>query len=153
MRPVTVSIAAPQPRCAFLDVLGNHEAFTDHFLLDWQLSGPRRGVGARARMRVKKAAPHGGLDLAVIASEPPRLTSEESVGAGGRRRARRTHRLEELPQGATRISFELAWLDAPLKERLAAPLTRAVVRRNNQRSLCRLVEQPGRRQSSEGGIK
>jgi hypothetical protein len=30
--------------------------------------------------------------------------------------------LEERPEGGTRISFELAPLEAPLTERLAAPL-------------------------------
>ncbi len=56
MKPVTVAIEVPQPReqvYDFLDVLGNHEQFTDHFLVDWQLSGPPSGVGAKARMRVK----------------------------------------------------------------------------------------------------
>jgi hypothetical protein len=56
MRQVTVSFEVPQDRDRvfdFLDVLGNHERFTDHFLLDWDLAGPERGVGAGARMRVK----------------------------------------------------------------------------------------------------
>lgn len=96
-------------------------------------------------MRVKKPGRDDRLDMTVVATEPPRMTCEESVGAGGRRRTRGTYRLEELPQGGTRISFELAWLEAPLVERRAAPLTRAVVKRQNQRSLCRLVEQLRRR--------
>lgn len=44
MKSVAVSVAVPQsPQevFAFLDVLANHQAFTDHFLLDWELSGPR----------------------------------------------------------------------------------------------------------------
>ncbi len=56
MRPVSVSIDVPQGREEVydqLDVLGNHEQFTDHFLLDWQVARPASGVGARARMRVK----------------------------------------------------------------------------------------------------
>ena len=42
MKPVTVSVDVPQQRREvfdYIDVLGNHERFTDHFLLDWQVSG------------------------------------------------------------------------------------------------------------------
>ena len=144
MKPVTVCVAVPNDReqvYRHLDVLANHEAFTDHMLVDWQCSGPRSGVGARARMRLKKPGRPDWLDLEVIAAEPPRTTVEETVGAGGRRRTRGTYRLEERPDGGTSISFEIAWLRIPPLERLAAPLTRAVMRRGNQRSLERLAAQ------------
>ena len=48
-------------------------------------------------------------------------TTAEAVSAGGRRRTRGTYTLAELPDGATAISFQFAWLRAPLLERLAAP--------------------------------
>jgi hypothetical protein len=143
MKPVSVAIEVPrQPDevYEFLDVLGNHERFTDHFLLDWELSGPNRGVGARAGLGVKSPGPDDWLDMEVIEAERPRTTTEESVSAKGRRRTRGTYRLEPLPDGGTGVTFELAWLEAPLSERLAAPLTRAVVRRANARSLQRLAE-------------
>ena len=143
MKPVRVSVEVPQSRQEvfdFLDVLGNHEQFTDHFLLDWQVFGPASGVGAKARMRVRSPGPDDWLDMKVTDAEPPRTTSEESVSAKGKRRTRGTYVLEELPGGGTRISFELAWLEAPLRERLGARLTRAVVRRANARSLQRFAE-------------
>jgi hypothetical protein len=138
-----VSVSVPNHRQEvydFLDVLANHEPFTDHMLVDWQYSGPRRGVGAHARMRLKKRGRPDWMDLEVIEADPPHGTTEETVGAGGRRRTRGTYTLEELPGGGTRISFELAWLEAPLIERMAAPLTRAVVKRGNETSLRRLAE-------------
>lgn len=156
MKPVTVTTTVPQPRTEvfdFIDVLGAHERFTDHFLVDWETSGPRSGVGARARMRVKRPGPSDRLDMEVIAAERPRTTVEESVSAKGRRRTRGTYVLEDLPGGGTRVSFELAWLEAPLSEQFAAPLTRWVVKRNNQRSLRRLAEQLGARSQSEGGTR
>ena len=143
MRPVSVSIEVPKPRelvFDFLDVLGTHERFTDHFLLDWELAGPERGVGARARMRVKSPGRDDWIEMEVLAADRPRMTMEESVGANGRRRTRGTYLLEELPSGGTRITFEFVWLEAPLRERLAAPLTRAVIRRANAKSLQRLAE-------------
>jgi len=52
MKPVTVSVTVPNSReevYDFLDVLANHEPFTDHTMVDWQYSGPAAGLGARAR--------------------------------------------------------------------------------------------------------
>jgi hypothetical protein len=143
MKPVTVSISVPNRRQQvydFLDVLANHEPFTDHMLVDWECSGPPRGVGAHARMRLKRRGRPDWMDLEVVEADPPRRTTEETVGAGGRRRTRGTYTLEELPDGGTRISFAFAWLRAPLIERAAAPLTRAVVKRGNETSLRRLAE-------------
>ena len=90
-------------------------------------------------MKVRRPGTDEPLEMRVMASERPRTTVEESVSAGGRRRTRGTYRLDELPGGGTRVSFELAWLTAPRSERLAAPLTRAVVRRANAKSLERLA--------------
>jgi hypothetical protein len=148
MRPVTVAVSVPNDRedvFHFLDVLPNHEPFTDHMLVDWYYAGPPSGIGARAHMRLKKPGRPDWMDLEVIDADPPRLTVEETVSAHGRRRTRGTYVLEELPSGGTRISFRFEWLSAPLLERLVAPVTRAVVRRGNQTSLERLGEQlPGR---------
>ena len=143
MKPVSVSITVPRPRAEvyeFLDVLGNHESFTDHMLVDWELSGPERGVGAGARFRLKKPGRPDWMELKVLAAEPPRSTTEETVSAGGRRRTRGTYTLDEAEGGGTRITFELAWLEAPARERLAAPLTRAIVRRGNRRAMERLAQ-------------
>ena len=143
MKPVTATVTVPQPPeqvYDFLDVLSNHEQFTDHFMLDWRFSGPAAGVGAKAHVRVKSPGPDDWLDMTVISGDRPRTTTEESVGAKGKRRTRGTYTLEELPDGGTRISFELAWLEAPLSERLAAPISRAVVGRANAKALRRLAE-------------
>ena len=143
MRPVTVSITVPNEReevYDFLDVLANHEPFTDHMLVDWHYSGPARGLGARARMRLVKRGRPDWMDLEVVAVHPPAMSVEETVGAGGRRHTRGTYVLEEEPAGGTRISFRFEWLRAPLIERLAAALTRSVLRRGNQRSLERLAQ-------------
>jgi hypothetical protein len=142
MKPVTATVTVPQPReqvYDFLDVLSNHERFTDHFMVDWKFSGPAAGVGAKAHVRVKSPGPDDWLDMTVISGDRPGTTTEESVGAKGKRRTRGTYTLEELPDGGTRITFELAWLEAPLSERLAAPISRAVVGRANAKALRRLA--------------
>ena len=143
MKPVTVSIDVPQGReqvYAHIDVLANHEPFTDHMLVDWEYSGLRSGVGARARMRFKRPGRADWMDMEVVEAERPRTTTEEAVSARGRRRTRGTYVLEELPDGGTRISFRFEWLEAPLSDRLLAPLVRAVLRRGNERAMTRLAE-------------
>ena len=141
MKPVTVAIEVPQSRervYDFLDVLGNHEQFTDHFLVDWELSGPSSGVGAKARMQVKGFGVRDSLEMEVVAAERPRMNAEESVGARGRRRTRGTYRLEEDPSGGTIVEFELEWLEATLLDRLTAPVARSFVSNANLRALQRL---------------
>src|SRR5262249_59628303 len=91
-------------------------------------------------VRVKSPGPDDWLDMEVLEAERPRMSMEESVGAKGRRRTRGTYRLEPLPDGGTRINFELQWLEAPLSERLTAPISRAVVGRANARALERLKQ-------------
>ena len=143
MKPVTVTVTVPEAReevYDFLDVLGNHAGFTDHFLLDWELSGPRAGIGARARMRVRKPGPADWLEMEVIGADRPRSTTEESISGNGHRRTRGTYLLEELPGGETKITFELTWIEAPRAERLIAPITRAITRRANATSLERLAD-------------
>ena len=102
MKPVTATVTVLQPRKEvfdFLDVLASHERFTDHFLVDWELSGPTAGVGARAHMRVKSPGPNDWLEMTVISGERPRTTTEESVGARGKRCTRGTYTLKEIPNG------------------------------------------------------
>jgi polyketide cyclase/dehydrase/lipid transport protein len=143
MKPIRVSVDVDRPReevFAFLDVLANHERFTDHMLVDWSYAGPAAGVGARARMRAKVPGRTDWIDMEVVAAEAPVTTTEESVSAGGRRRTRGTYTLEELPGGGTRIRFELAFLDTLRSDRIAAPLIRAWLERANAKAMRRLGE-------------
>jgi hypothetical protein len=77
----------------------------------------------------------------------PARNVERNVGAAGRRVATGTYTLTELPGGRTRVTFEYAWQKAPVSEVLAAPVVRALSRRNNERALERLAEQLRTRKS------
>jgi hypothetical protein len=143
VKPVTVSATVPkssQEVFEFLEVLANHEAFLDHMLVDWKFSGPRRGVGAQARARANTPGSQDWTDFEIVEAEPNRIV-EEGVDAGGKRRTRGTYLLGELPEGGTKISFELAWLEASRLERLGPPLARAFVRRTNGKAMRRLAKQ------------
>jgi hypothetical protein len=144
MKPVRVTIDVPNPReqvYDFLDVMANHEPFTDHMLTDWRYSGPDRGVGSKATVTAKAAGRSETVEFEVVAAERPRMIVEQNVGAGGRRVATGTYVLESAPGGGTRIVFEYAWKRAPLSERLFAPAVRAILARANRRAMARLAEQ------------
>ncbi len=154
MKPVRVTIDVPHP-CQqvfdFLDVMSNHEPFTDHMLQDWKYSGPDRGIGSKATVTVKAAGRSESVDIEVIAAERPSTIVEQNVGAGGRRVATGTYTLADLPDGGTRIAFEYAWQRAPFSERLAAPLIRTILRRGNERAMARLAEQLAQHQAAPVG--
>jgi uncharacterized protein YndB with AHSA1/START domain len=141
MKPIVVSTTTDRPReevYEFLDVLGNHEPFTDHMLCGWSLSGPATGVGARARMRANAPGPKQWIDMEVVSASAPESIVEQAVSAGGRRRTQGTYTLRPRSDGGTDIFFELRYLDMPLAERFASPLLRAWLKRGNQRAMDRL---------------
>ncbi|HTU97050.1 MAG TPA: SRPBCC family protein [Solirubrobacteraceae bacterium] len=143
MEPVHVTIDVPQPIDEvfdFLDVMANHEPFTDHILKDWEYSGPDRGVGSRARVHVTAAGRTETVDIEVVDAERPTRIVERNVGAGGKRVANGTYTLSALPAGGTHVQFEYAWRQAPLSERVMSPLVRGMLRRANQRAMVRLAE-------------
>jgi carbon monoxide dehydrogenase subunit G len=143
MRPITVSTDVPQRRdevYEFLDVLANHELFTDHMMRDWQLAGPERGIGATAKLNAVLGGRTEPIEIEVIAAEPPVTNTERNTGAGGRRVATGTYTLDELPTGGTRVTFTYAWQRAPLSERLAAPLVRRAMLNALKQAMHRLAE-------------
>jgi len=143
MKSIEVAIDVPQSReqvFSYLDVLGNHEVFTDHMLVDWTCSGPAKGVGAKARMRAKAPGKEQWIDMTAISSTPPKNSVEEAIGAGGRRRTQGTYVLDELPDGGTAIHFRLTFLELPPLERLFGPLIRLRLKRDNSKAMERLKE-------------
>jgi hypothetical protein len=144
VKPVTVSIDVPQDRervYDFLDVMANHEPFTDHLLRDWELSGPERGVGSKARVRVRALGVTDTVDIEVVSAQAPERIVERNIAAKAGRTAEGTYMLQPLPGGGTRILFEYKWIHAPLSDRLTAPLARAFIRRTNEKAMRRLAEQ------------
>jgi uncharacterized protein YndB with AHSA1/START domain len=143
-KPVTVTIDVPSDRqhvYDFLDVMANHEPFNDHLLRDWELSGPGRGVGAKARVHTQALGIRDVVDIEVVEADPPARIVERNVATKAGRTGQGTYTLEPLPGGGTRITFEYRWIVAPLLDRLTAPLVRAYLRRNNQTAMRRLAEQ------------
>jgi Polyketide cyclase / dehydrase and lipid transport len=144
VKPVTVSVDVDTPRDEvfdFLDVMANHEQFTDHFMVDWELSGSPRGVGAKANVRVKATGEKDRTEIEVVEVDTGRRIVEEGTGGTrGRRRTRGTYLLEDLPGEGTRIEFTLEFLSLPTGEKLMGPLQRAYLKRVNDKSLKRLSE-------------
>jgi ribosome-associated toxin RatA of RatAB toxin-antitoxin module len=144
MKPVTVEVVVARPPSEvfeFLDALANHERFLDHYLVGWKFSGPRRGVGAKARARVDAPGSQDQFEFEVTESEAPHQIVEQGVSSGGKRRTRGTYRLEQAPDGGTRIEFGLVFEEVPRSERIAPFLTRTFARRVNAKALRRLAKQ------------
>jgi uncharacterized protein YndB with AHSA1/START domain len=144
VNPVTVTTAIARPReqvFDYLDDLSNHAGFLDHFLVDWEFSGPARGIGAKGTARVSAPGSQDWTEFEVVDSKRPERIAEEGVGAKGKRRTRGTYYLSDRPDGGTDVAFKLEWLEAPRGERLIAPLSRTFVRRTNGKSLRRLKKQ------------
>jgi carbon monoxide dehydrogenase subunit G len=108
----------------------------------WEYSGPYRGVGSKARVKVDVGGGRTDLvEMETIAAERPARIVEQNISAGGRRVANGTYTLEEPLSGRTRVTFEYAWQRAPRIERLLAPLVRGAMRRRLGRAMERLAEQ------------
>jgi hypothetical protein len=135
MKPVTVTTTIDRPRKdihAVLEDLMNHESFTDHFLTDFQ----RTETG----IRVKGKGGGGWMEITPVESTPDRIVEEGRSGRGGRRHTKGIYELK--PQnGSTVVSFTNEIEPAGLGDRLAAPLIRAYLRKQNGRALERLKEQ------------
>jgi hypothetical protein len=135
MKPVTVTTAIDRPRdeiSAVLDDLMNHEAFTDHFLTNFE----RTETG----IRVKGKGGGGWMEITPVESTPERLVEEGRSGRGGRRRTRGIYELESR-NGSTVVSFTNEIEPAGVGDRIAAPLIRAYLRKQNGRAMERLKEQ------------
>ena len=144
MKPVHVSTDVPYPReevYDFLDVMANHEPFTDHLMHDWEYSGPDRGVGSKARVKVTAGGRTDSIEIEVVSAQRPTKIVEQNTGAGGRRVANGTYTLEQLDSGGTRINFEYSWQQAPVSERLMSPVVRSILRRANEQAMDRLARQ------------
>lgn len=141
-QPVTVSIDVPQDReavFAYLDVMANHEHFTDHMLTNWRVSGPPTGVGSKAKVTSKFGAITDEAEIEVFEAEPGRLIRERTVAAKGKRISHGTYTLSDLPGGGTHIEFEFALQQVPAMERPLVPLIRKLVKKGNERAMQRLA--------------
>jgi hypothetical protein len=135
MKPVTVTTTIDRPRediYAVLEDLMNHEAFTDHFLTNFT----RTETG----IRVKGKGGGGWMDITPVESTPDRIVEEGRSGRGGRRHTKGIYTLEPK-NGSTVVSFTNEIEPAGVGDRLAAPLIRAYLRKQNARALERLKEQ------------
>ena len=141
-KPVTVHVDVPHDRervFEFLDVMANHEAFTDHLMKDWELAGPERGVGSKATVHVRSLGVADVIDIEVVDAETPARIVERNVARKAGRVGQGTYVLSVRPGGGTHIEFEYRWLTAPLLDRLLSPMVRAYIRRTNATAMRRLA--------------
>ena len=119
--------------------MANHEAFTDHMLSNWRVSGPPTGIGSKANVTSKFGALSDEAEIEVFEVDPGRMIRERSIAAKGKRIAHGTYTLSDLPSGGTHIEFEFALQKVPAMERPLLPLMRKMVRKGNERAMERLA--------------
>ncbi|MFN8112720.1 MAG: SRPBCC family protein [Solirubrobacterales bacterium] len=124
--------ATPEQVFERISDLSAHEAFTDHFLVDWRDTGPDH-VNVRADL----PGPEDRADVDVVERDPPHRLVEQLVAAKGKRRARSTWTLEPDGDG-TVVTFTTVQEATPALEKILAPLTRRWIQRGNDRSMQRL---------------
>ncbi len=94
MKPVRVQIDVPQARedvYDYLDVMANHEPFTNHMMVNWRYAGPPRGVGSKAEVEVNLGGRTEQIEIETVSAQAPERIVEQNVGA--RRQARRQRHL------------------------------------------------------------
>jgi hypothetical protein len=141
-QPVKVTVDVPQDRASvydFLDVMANHEAFTDHMMTNWRLSGPATGVGSKAAVTTKMGGMSDEATIEVFEVDPGRMIRERGTGAKGKRVSHGTYYLSDLPDGGTHIEFEFALQKVPAMERPLVPLMRRMLRNGNAKAMERLA--------------
>jgi hypothetical protein len=145
---ITSTIEVDQPPAevhALLDQLGAHESFTDHYITGWEVSGPARGVGATARLKVKG----GRSEITVVESTPTRIVEHGRGGPAGRWNTTGTYELAPRGDRGTHITFRNT-IDAPTApERFIAGRVLRTLQRDNDRALERLRDQLGARSAAE----
>jgi uncharacterized protein YndB with AHSA1/START domain len=141
MKPVTVSTTiarSPEEVYELLDDLANHEQFTDHFLVDWQMTREdTRGVGAGVRLK-STIGPHRDAEITVIESTPGRIVETGRGGKDMQSRTRGTYTLVPAAGRGTEVTFTLEMEPATAVERLQGPVARAYMRKQNARAMERL---------------
>lgn len=145
MTPFSVSVSttvqAPLDEVhELLDDLGAHRQWTDHFLVDWELIGDPRGIGAKARFRAKGAGPNARGEIEVVSSGPTRIVEEGRGGKDFARRTRGTYELAPAGDGETLVTFTSDVWPSSRVDALGAPIAKAYLRRNNAKALERLRE-------------
>ena len=154
MKPVVVSTTIDRPRDEVYDLLDDisaHEAFTDHFLVDWRLTRDNpRGAGAGVRVK-GTVGPHRETVITVIASAPDRIVEQGRSGKDLKRRTTGTYTLAGTEGGSTDVTFTLEIEPAGLGDRLQGPLARAYLRKQNARAMERLRELMEARKATPAG--
>jgi uncharacterized protein YndB with AHSA1/START domain len=109
MRAFTCSATIDAPRGRvfdFLEDIGNHVEFSDHYLKDFRLERiDSRGVGAGARFRIALGRSLWGEIVIAELERPYRITLEGAAGKLGRVRVHATYTLTLFGQEMTRVEY------------------------------------------------
>ena len=140
--PVTASVRIKRPRAAVHALLGDlsrHEAYLDHFLVDWTMtSDVSHGPGAAARVRAAGGGGHAAIEILVVEVADDRIVEQTLGGRGMRRSMRLSYVLADVGTGATQVDFTLELLAGSALDRATWSITRTHLERQYGQGMLRL---------------
>jgi uncharacterized protein YndB with AHSA1/START domain len=140
--PVTATVRIKRPRAdvhALLSDLSRHEAYLDHFLVDWTMTSEApSGPGAAARVRAAGGGGHAAIEVVVIEVADDRIVEQTLGGRGMRRRMRLVYALADVANGATQVELTLELLAGSALDRATWSITRTHLERQYGQGMLRL---------------
>jgi uncharacterized protein YndB with AHSA1/START domain len=143
--PLSVSTVISAPREQVFDYLqdiANHAEFTDHFMVDWNLTrldSVGRGAGARFRVTAPGNRYSWGDVTFTEVERPHRIVEVGRTGKNNRIRTVGVYELSPLAGDATKVTFTLQTAPATLADRLLEGLgARRWMLRKNRKAMHRL---------------
>jgi hypothetical protein len=141
-QPATASVQIKRPLPvvhALLSDLSRHEAYLDHFLVDWTMTSDHAtGRGAAARLRAAGGGAHDVVEIEMTEVGDERIVEHARGGRGLRRRMCLTYTLAEVSGASTQVSFVLELLAGSAIDRATWSLTRTHLERQYGRGMLRL---------------
>lgn len=142
MQPATASVRIRRPRAAvhaLIADLSRHEAYLDHFLVDWRItSDDSRGAGASARLRAKGGGGDAEIDIEIVEVTAEAITIQTRSGRRGGRQMRLVYELEDVADGSTQVTFTLTLLKGSIVDQVMWAVPRSHLERQYSQAMLRL---------------
>jgi hypothetical protein len=142
MKPATASVRIRRPRAAvhaLLADLSRHEAYLDHFLVDWTTTSEQpHGLGATGRVRARGGGGDAEIEFEIVGLTGTAITIDSRSGWRGGRRMRLVYALDEVDEGTTQVTFTLRLVEGSLVDRATWALPRSHLERQYAQAMLRL---------------
>jgi hypothetical protein len=142
MQSATASVRIKRPRAAvhaLIADLSRHEAYLDHFLVDWEMTSEvTSGPGAAARLRAKGGGGDASIEIEIVSITAGRIVIETRSGRRAGRRMRLVYELADVADGATQVTFTLDLVKGSIVDQATWAIPRSHLERQYAQAMLRL---------------